>query len=257
MNNPSYFIMNVLNNKREEIHKNQNKLRLGVDVLDKLLDGGIEKDIVTTVYGPAASGKTTVCILATISASKYGKVIFIDTEGGFSVERLKQLTPEYEKVLDRTVFLKPTNFVEQKKAFENLNNVILSKDKNTTSLIVVDTISMLYRVEKEKNNIKELNHELGLQLNLLNEIARKKKIPVLITNQVYADFENKDHIKIVGGDIIKYASKCMIELETLKSNVRRAILIKHRSLPMRDTLFEIREKGLSEYKKSKGFQVFN
>ncbi len=247
----------IKNSNKEKKDQKTNKLSSGSEVIDKLLNGGFEKDIITTVYGPAASGKTTLCLLAMISGVKHGKVIFIDTEGGFSLERLKQLTRDYRRVLDRTIILKPTKFSEQKKAFKELNNLILNDEKTKVALIIVDTISMLYRVEKEKSNIKELNHELGTQLNLLSEIARKKRIPVLITNPVYADFENKDEVKIVGGDITKYASKCMIELENLKGNKRRAILIKHRSLPMEDIIFEIREKGIFESKERKGFKIFD
>ena len=44
------------------------------------------------IYGPAAAGKTTYCLLTSISMAKKGKkVMFIDTENGFSIERLKQL----------------------------------------------------------------------------------------------------------------------------------------------------------------------
>jgi hypothetical protein len=43
----------------------------------------------------------------------------------------------------------------------------------------------------------------------MTEIARKKKIPVLISNQVYADFEDKDKVNLVGGDLLKYGSKCL------------------------------------------------
>ena len=48
----------------------------------------------------------------------------------------------------------------------------------------------------------------------LVEIARKKKIPVLITNQVYTDFDHRDEVKMVGGDLLRYGSKCLIELKT-------------------------------------------
>ena len=53
----------------------------------------------------------------------------MDTEGGFSVERVKQLCEtvqngsgevDYKKVLGNIFLLKPTNFDEQKKAFEEL-----------------------------------------------------------------------------------------------------------------------------------------
>ncbi|MEM2121176.1 MAG: DNA repair and recombination protein RadB [Candidatus Woesearchaeota archaeon] len=223
-------------------------------VIDKLLEGGFEKDIVTTIYGPAASGKTTICLLAAISASRFGKVIFIDTEGGFSVERLKQLTRNYEKVLQRIFLLKPTTFEEQTKAFEMLNKLIQEDTKNMFQLVIVDTISMLYRVKKEDEDIKELNRKLSYQLNLLNQIARKKNIPVIITTQVYSDFEDKNSVKLVGGDIIRYSSKCIIELENMDGGKKRAILIKHRSLPMKDVVFEISSEGIVEPKR--GFNIF-
>ena len=63
-------------------------------------------------------------------------------------------------------------------------------------LIVVDTIAMLYRVEMgTSSKVYETNRELGRQLSFLTHIARIKGIPVLILNQVYADFENKDKVK--------------------------------------------------------------
>ena len=77
------------------------KVSSGSAVIDELLEGGFESDVITTVYGSAGTGKTTLCVMSTIKCALDGKkVIFVDTEGGFSIERLKQLTPEYEKVLD-------------------------------------------------------------------------------------------------------------------------------------------------------------
>ncbi len=225
------------------------KIDTGSELLDKLLNGGYEKDIINTIYGPAGSGKTLLCLLALLKVK--GKVIFVDTEGGFSVERLKQLTPEYEKVLDRVVFLSPTNFEEKKDVFEKLKKIVNDKIK----LIIVDTVSMLYRLEMGKNDdIYEVNKELGQQLGWLNEIARKKNIPVLITNQVYANFEQKDKVNIVGGDLLRYGSKCMIELQSGRHGVRKAILRKHRSIAAeKEVEFRIVEKGIEKVKKDKWF----
>ncbi|MBW2996293.1 DNA repair and recombination protein RadB [Candidatus Woesearchaeota archaeon] len=213
-------------------------------VISDLLEGGWEKDIINTVYGPAGSGKTLLCILALIEVVKNGgKVVYVDTEGGFSVERLKQLTDDYEKVLEKVVFLKPVTFEEQKDVFEKLKDLINDKIK----LVVVDTVSMLYRLEMGKNeDIYEVNKALGQQLGFLNEIARNKNIPVLITNQVYADFDNKDAVKIVGGDLLRYGSKCMLELKNAASGVRVACLRKHRSIKPGEVMFRIVEKGLEK-----------
>jgi len=116
---------------------------------------------------------------------------------------------------------------------------------------------MLYRLElKEKDSIHDINRELAQQVAYLTEIARKKNIPVLITNQVYANFDDSSKINIVGGDVLKYGSKCLIELQITPNNKRRAILKKHRSLSEKEVLFEIREEGIVEVKEGKGFRIF-
>jgi DNA repair protein RadB len=213
----------------------ENKITSGSDVVDKLLGGGYEKDIINCIYGPAGCGKTLLCLLCCISTAKTGKkIIYFDTEGGFSVERLQQLTIGYKEVLDKIIFFRPVSFDEQKKAFENLRQAINER----TGLIVVDTVSMLYRLELgQTDDIYEVNRELGQQISFLGEIARKKGILVLITNQVYSDFENKGNVKLVGGDILKYGAKCLIELKKLHGGNIAILLKKHRSIPENKTLF--------------------
>lgn len=232
------------------------KIPSGSKILDKMLDGGYEKDIITTIYGPAGSGKTILCILCTINITRNKKkVIYVDTENNFSIDRLKQIARyDYNKILDRIIFLKPSSFEEQKKAFDKLRGMV---DSNI-GLIVVDTIAMLYRLELGKNeDVYETNRELGKQISYLNEIARKKYIPVLITNQVYADFEDKDKVKMVGGDLLKYSSKCLLELQITPAGNRRCILRKHRSIEQENEItFKIVEGGVIGTKEGKGFRLF-
>ena len=91
----------------------------------------------------------------------------------------------------------------------------------------------------------------------LTEIARKKNIPVLVTNQVYMDFDEKDKVNIVGGDILKYGSKCLIELQITPDGNRRLIIRKHRNIQAeRELLFKIVEAGITSTKESKGFKLF-
>jgi len=230
------------------------KIASGSKILDYFLKGGYEDDIITTLYGPAGSGKTCLCLLATVNVTRKGKkVIYIDSEGGFSLERLKQIALDYKKVLDKTIFLKPTSFKEQKKVFLQLKDII----NNKIGLIVVDTISMLYRLELGKNGeAQEANRELGKQLSYLSEIARKKNIPILITNQVYASFDEKDKVNMVGGDLLKYGSKCLIELQITPASNRRLILKKHRSIEEeKEILFKIVDGGIIGTKESK-FRLF-
>ena len=152
------------------------------------------------------------------------KVLYVDTEGGFSVERFKQIAgADHEDCMKRILFLKPTTFEEQKICLEELKKKLTSEIK----LIIVDSIAMLYRLELGREDVFETNRELGRQLSYLTIIARQMNIPVLLTNQVYSNLENG--IRMVGGDIMVYSSKCLIELQKGTSGIRVGILRKHRS----------------------------
>lgn len=226
----------------------------GTVVMDGLLGKGYDNDIITTIYGPAGSGKTCACMLCAADIVRKGKkVIYIDTEGGFSVERLKQVAPDYPEILKSMMFFKPLSFEGQKKVFSGLRKII----NDDIGMIVVDTIAMLYRLEMGKSeDVYGVNKELGLQLSYLGEVARKKNIPVLVTNQVYSNFEDKNKINMVGGDILKYSSKCLIELQLLYMGKRKAVLRKHRSMAEgREVVFKIVERGFEEVKEKKGFTL--
>jgi DNA repair protein RadB len=184
-------------------------------------------------------------IAAASQAKKGNKVLFIDSEGGFSVERIKQLAPDnYQNVLKNILLLKPTNFEEQREVFKKINNYL----KNEVTLIVVDGITILYRLdfssarEKSREEMLKVSGELAGQMRTLAEISRKKNIPVIITNQVYNWEDSK---KMVGGDILSYWGKCLIELDNNKG-VRTAHLRKHRSLPEKSLDFQIVDSGIKK-----------
>ena len=220
------------------------KISSRITFLDKMLKGGYDNNIITTIYGPSGSGKTNFCLIAAVKVIEKGKkVIFIDTEGGICVERIKQLSGDHESILKNVIFFNPVNFVEQNEIFETLKGMI----NESIGMIVVDSISMLYRLALGKSEgIYDVNASLGRQIAYLVEISRRKKIPVLITNQVYSDFDNRDQVKMVGGDLLKYGSKCLIELKTFANN-RGLILRKHRSLPENLTAkFKIIGEGIEE-----------
>lgn len=235
----------------------KNKISTGSRDLTGWLCGGYECDVITMIAGSPGSGKTNLAILVACSQAKKGnKVLFVDTEGGFSVERVKQIVgEEYDKVLENILLMSPTSFDEQKKCFAN---VLDKMKKGYFGLIIVDSMAMLYRLElgdaqKSGNseNVKKTNREVAKQMRILAEIARKKKIPVLITNQVYNAFQSEDDWRlgkekstnIVGGDLMKYWSKCIIELKN-NGGRRKACLLKHRSLKENEMNFEIRNKGI-------------
>ena len=90
----------------------------------------------------------------------------------------------------------------------------------------------------------------------MSEIARKKDIPILVTNQVYADFNKEGNFHMVGGDLLKYWSKDIVKLE-FENQYRRAAIVKHRSLPEgKNMTFEISNAGIYPVKLKKKFSLF-
>ena len=225
------------------------KVSTGILPIDKLLDGGLEDDIITAIYGPSSSGKTNIAIISTINIVLSGKhAIYVDTEGGLSFERIKQISKEnFDRVLKGIYLFQPVNFQEQKRDIYKIYKYVKER-KEEVGIIVIDSISMLYRLERGDQEVREVNIELARQLQILAEIARRFKIPILVTNQVYSPFDERDRVEIVGGDLIKYWSKCLIELKVIKEGVRMAILRKHRYLPEgRNVKFVITNDGIEEY----------
>ena len=233
------------------------KISSGSYDLNRWLHGGYEDDVITMIAGSPGSGKTNFAILAACSQAKKGNnVLFVDTEGGFSVDRVKQIVGDnYKDYLENIILSQPVNFDEQKRLFVKILDQI---KKDQIKLIIVDGMAMLYRLElgdaiksKEDLKIRAVNREVAKQMRILAEITRKKKIPIIITNQVYSAFQSEEDWKkglerdtnIVGGDLFKYWSKCIIELKFNKGR-RKAILLKHRSLPQKELVFEIKDLGI-------------
>ncbi|MEM7816556.1 MAG: DNA repair and recombination protein RadB [Candidatus Aenigmatarchaeota archaeon] len=215
--------------------------------LDKLLDGGIEKDTITNVYGEPGSGKTNIAMLCTISCiEQEKKALFIDTEGGFSFDRFKQLTKEnFSEYIKNIIFIMPKTWEEQIKCIENLEKILEQED---IGLIIIDSIVSLYRLEISEENFQKVNRELSRQYAILSNISRSRNIPTLVTNQIYSV---SGKIELTSRLIGKYWSKALIKLEKLDSpNHRLATIIKHRSLPEGEKIeFEITKDGLKEVRK--------
>lgn len=167
----------------------------GCNRLDKFLNGGIRKGEVILVYGEAETGKTTFAIQCMVNCCKKGyKTIFIDADGTFSVKRLTQIaSTNIREIAERIILVRPNDFEEQTLAIDQLEDYLTEK----VGLIIVDTVTSLYRAELNQSMKKtfKLNRELNRQLGILAQIAKARKIPVLITSQVRSLFDS-DRINV-------------------------------------------------------------
>ena len=216
------------------------RISTGCEPLDSLLGGGVEKGVISNFYGESGSGKTNVCIqVAAEVAENGGKVAYVDTEASFSAERFIQIASE--DALDNIFLKDATDFQEQKESIKSLGDM-----KEDLDLVIVDSMVSLYRLKVNNDNANQINNELSDQLSQLSKIARKQEIPVLITNQVYTSFD-EDKLEIVGRDVPRYWSKCLVKLSQNGENTRTAEIAKHRSLPSgKKVQFKITDDGLVE-----------
>ena len=209
--------------------------------IDDLLNGGIESGCITNFYGAPASGKSQVALQACVACVRSGKkAIFVDTEGGFSLERLEQISNR--EAAGSIILLEPKTWKEQ---IDSMMKVEKLSRKEDIGLVVVDSIVALWRLEITDDTFNEVNRDLASQLALLSKIARDKDIPVLVTNQVYADLES-GKLELSSRNIVKWWSKNMVELShTGRTGCRSARIAKARSLPEdRTGEFQIVQEGL-------------
>ena len=220
---------------------------LSDSALDDLLGGGFEKGTITQIFGPPSSGKSNITLSLAVNVAKNNrKVIYIDTEGGISIDRIKQISGyEFSNVANNIIVFEPTSFLEQNENLRSID-VWLRKNHEDVDLLVLDSAVALYRVDDMKSS--KLNKELGKQMGVLSKIARKYDIAVVLTNQIYSaiDGDGNNDVKAVGGTILQYWSKVIIQLERGEEiNQRIATLIRHRSIPEGNKVtFSITSEGI-------------
>jgi len=163
-------------------------------------------EAITLVYGPPASGKSTLCLQ--IAANNPGKVIYIDTENSFNIERIQQINPLIN--VENIIIMKAKRYSEQTKAVAKLT------DTKNISLVIIDSFTVHYR--KKTKEEKKLFINKSFQ-KMLNEL-KKLKIPVILTSQIYTDFKNQNHP--IAKEIFKKNTKSIIKLEN--KGKRKAII---------------------------------
>jgi DNA repair protein RadB len=219
----------------------------GCEPIDALLGGGIERGIVTQLYGPPASGKTNLALSAAVQvAASGGETLYIDTEG-ISIDRFEALArsaaddEDLDTVASRVIISDALDFEEQREAVRDASDIADRLD-----LIVLDSATGFYRLERDDSDGGETLRTVTKQVTHLLALARRHDLAVVATNQVYSD-PNTDSSRArpLGGHTLTHWSGVVVRLERFRGGNRRATLEKHRSKAAGDTArFRIAETGI-------------
>ncbi|HXG14391.1 MAG TPA: ATPase domain-containing protein [Candidatus Nitrosotenuis sp.] len=156
-------------------------IRTGLKKLDDILGGGLKNGTIIDIFGPSGSGKTQLTLqIAANTLSEGGSILYQDTTGSFRPERLVEILKSKgldSTLLDNMTVGRITNTAEQ------INS--LSKIESNFSLIIIDNITDLFSFEYSKDDqVLEKTTKFAKYMRQLSQIAREKKIPILIVNMV-------------------------------------------------------------------------
>jgi len=216
-----------------------------------LLGGGFPTEAVSLVYGEAETGKTSLAVQCAVNCARRGiKSLFIDTDGTFSYERLSQIAEyDYEKISPLMIIMRPTTFQEQSRAIDHLEKVITNK----FGLIVVDTVTSLYRVEfDDTEETYAANRDLNRQLAVLTQIAKTCGVAVLVISQVRSvPFGETVEMKPVATRVLNYWSDIILDMkQTGQTRVIKVLREKHPKIKGTGFIYvKIESTGINDYRR--------
>jgi DNA repair protein RadA len=240
-----------------ERRKNLSRCTTGSKRLDAILGGGIETQAVTELIGDYGVGKTQICLMLSVMAQLPrdkgglgGDVIYIDTEGTFSPERVYQIATQ--KGLDGGGIL---NGVIVARAYNSDHQCLLMDHlfkkcpEENAKLVVVDSMVSHLRGEYQgRENIAPRQQILNEYLHKLLRLSEAYNLAVVVTNQVLsnpATFYTNLELP-VGGHIMAHACTHRVKLSRGKGGVRVAKIIDSPYLPEDKASFIITAKGIED-----------
>ncbi len=158
---------------------------LGLDIA--LGVGGLPRGRIVEIYGPEASGKTTLALHAIAEAQKKGGIAaFIDAEHALDVHYAKNLGVQIDPLL-----ISQPDTGEQ--ALEIAEILIRS---GAVDIIVVDSVAALTPRAEIEGDMGE--YQIGLQARLMSQALRKLTATVSKSRAILI-FINQIRLKAIGG----------------------------------------------------------
>lgn len=215
--------------------------------------GGFPKGRIVEVYGPEASGKTTICLHAIADVQQKGGVAaFIDVEHALDPVRAEKIGVNLNDML-----ISQPDYGEQ--ALEIAETLIRS---GGIDIVVIDSVAAL--VPKSEIEGEMGDHQMGTQARLMSQAMRKLTGAINKTNTLVI-FTNQIRHKIgvmfgspettTGGNALKFYASQRIDIRKIGNiqegdkivGSRHRVKIKKNKLapPFQIAEFDMDDKGIS------------
>ena len=235
-------------------------LTTGSKELDKLLGGGIETGSITEMFGEFRTGKTQIChtLCVTCQLPKEngggaGKALYIDTEGTFRPEKLKNIAERFgldpDEVVANVLYARAYNSDHQNKLLLQACGLMA---ESKFALLVVDSATALYRTDfSGRGELSARQMSLAKFLRNLQKIADEHQVAVLITNQVVAQvdgssFGGANDKKPIGGHIMAHAAQTRLFLRKGMKENRICKIYDSPCLPEDEATYAITDNGIDD-----------
>lgn len=140
--------------------------------LNAKLSGGFPKGLMTEIYGPEGSGKTTACLHAVADAQSKGHgAVYVDFEGSFDKIYGKGLGIDLKKL----ILIPPTNAEQGLQIAEKLCK------SGEIGILVVDSIATMLPIKQQQAELGDAN--MALHARLVSDFV-KRFVPIMYTNNV-------------------------------------------------------------------------
>jgi len=177
--------------------------------------GGLPKGRVVEIFGPEASGKTTLALHAVAEAQKKGGIaVFVDAEHALDIQYAKKLGVKIDELL-----LSQPDTGEQ--ALEITEHLVRS---GGVDVIVIDSVAAL--VPKAEIEGEMGDAHMGLQARLMSQALRKLTATISKSNTIVI-FVNQIRMKIgvmfgnpettTGGNALKFYSSVRLDVRRIAS----------------------------------------
>lgn len=224
----------------------------GFDTLDEALGDGLRVGWLTELAGPAGSGKTQCCLQAAALCARTADVVVLDAEGSFRAERLFEIArargwaaadADVDRLLRRVHVSRPKSVDELRLAIR----VGETKAAETRArLLIVDSIAALVRVDFSADELRDRQAYLADIASELKRIARSRRLAVLVTNHVRADFE-KDTLEPTLGLIWYHSVTTRLLFEPAPAGPGGIItVVKSPAVPRTSVAYAILTQGLDD-----------